>query len=139
MKRVIHKSVIVVAKHPTTHQLFRFGIVGSFAALTNFIIVVLLVEFGKLHPLTANVFAFMIAFQVSFYGHKLWTFSSKGKHLSSLTKFLIVSGFGFCLNESLYALFLQILKLHYIPALIVVLMIVPPITFTLSKFWAFAK
>ena len=138
MRRAIVKSV-AVARHPATHQVMRFGCVGVLAATTNFFIVVLLVSVSKMHPLVANVFAFMIAFQVSFYGHKLWTFSSKGRHLSSLSKYMIVAGIGFGLNEALYALFLQVFKLHYVPALILVLMIVPPVTFTLSKFWAFAK
>ena len=128
----------LIAKHPTFRQLVRFGCVGVAAAATNFAVVILLVTHAKLHPLIANIFAFFIAFQVSFYGHRLWTFASVAKHLTSLAKYLMVAIASFGLNEGFYALFLQGFKIHYITALFLVLVIVPPITFLLSKFWAFA-
>ena len=55
-------------------QLMRFGIIGSLAAFINFGIVILLVELWGWHPLSANAIAFLIAFQVSYSGHRYWTF-----------------------------------------------------------------
>lgn len=54
-----------------------------------------------------------------------------------MLKFFLVSGLSFCLNESLYAIFLEELHLYYSVALALVLLIVPPVTFILSKLWAF--
>jgi len=131
-------SLILKLHRPITYQLIRFGFVGVLAAMTNFVAVVILVSLTHLHPLVANIFAFLIAFQVSFHGHKFWTFStSEAKHLSSMTKFFIVAVASFFLNEALFALFLQEWRLYYMLALFLTLMIVPRITFTFSKLWAF--
>ena len=128
-----------LAKHPLSKQVFRFGCVGTAAAITNLAIVAILVPITHMHPLMANVFAFIIAFQVSFYGHKAWTFQSDANHLSTMSKFFIVASISFALNEGLYALILKLFHFHYMLSLFIVLIIVPPVTFIFSKFWAFAK
>lgn len=121
-------------------ELCRFGMVGGMAAIVNLIGVIFFVETFSLDPLLANVFAFCIAFFVSFFGHRLWSFKAHDTVIKkSLVKFLCVAIAGFLMSEALYFIFYKIIKLHYIPALILVLFIVPPITFLLSKFWAFSK
>jgi putative flippase GtrA len=126
------------ARHPLLHQVMRFGFIGVMAAIVNFLAVVLLVSSTHLNPLWANVVAFLIAFQVSFLGHKGFTFQKHdGKHLNAMTKFFIVAGVSFALNEGLFALFLKEFHLYYMFALLLVLVIVPPFTFAFSKLWAF--
>lgn len=120
-------------------ELTKFGIIGISAAIVNFVAVILLVHAGLLSPLVANIIAFLIAFQVSFFGHKLWTFRHAGKHVSTMSKFFIVAIAGFFLTESLFAFFLKAEHLYYPLALVLTLVIVPPITFTFSKAWAFRK
>jgi putative flippase GtrA len=119
------------------HQLFRFGIIGTMAALLNMLVVVLLVHFAHWWPLAANILAFIVAYQVSFFGHHYWTFQSGISAKTAWPKFLLVALGSFLLNEGCYALFLQVLHVQYIWALLLVLLIVPPITFAFSRLWAF--
>lgn len=129
---------IALLKHPSFAQLYRFGIIGIAAACTQFAGVLFLVHFFYLNPYLANALAFLVAFQVSFQGHKFWTFSSETEHSHTMPKYLVVALLSFCLNEGLYTYFLLRLNLNYSVALIIVLIIIPPVTFILSKFWAFA-
>ena len=76
-------------------QLCRFGIVGVSAAVVNYLIVVVIVEYGHWQPLLANIVAYLLAFNVSYTGHRLFTFSHKAHEKSSLTKFFVVSLTGF--------------------------------------------
>jgi putative flippase GtrA len=84
-------------------QIIRFGIVGTSAALVNFSIVVLLVESGTLQPLYANMVAFVFAFQVSYFGHRFWTFHETiTDHRVAMPKLLLISGTNFFANEGLF-------------------------------------
>lgn len=120
-------------------QVARFGVIGVTAAVVNTVVVVIGVEWLHWHPLLANILAFAIAYQVSFFGHQYWTFRrvAADSAATSWIKFLAVAVFSFGLNESLYALFLTIFHLQYVLALILVIVLVPPVTFVLSKLWAF--
>jgi len=118
-------------------QLMRFGIIGSLAAFINFSIVILLVELLGWHPLSANAIAFFIAFQVSYSGHRYWTFrNTTTQHRVAFPKLLIVQIIDFFANEGLFYFFLS-MHLPYPLALLIVLMILPILTFTVSKFWIF--
>ncbi|MCW5590408.1 MAG: GtrA family protein [Legionellales bacterium] len=119
-------------------QIIQFGIVGSLAALIHLSVVILLVSTFAIPPLFANLFAFIIAFNVSYFGHRWWTFNTAEHSLhQSLFKFFVVAALSFILNETLFYIFLYDFHLFYALALLLVLIIVPPLTFLLSKFWAF--
>lgn len=118
-------------------QLFRFGIVGVSAACVNYALVVLQVEFLHTPPLLANVFAFMCAFFVSYFGHRHWTFAAQKSDKNRLFHYFLVASGGFLLNEYLFFAFMHYLQFRYTLALFLVLIIVPPLTFIASKLWAF--
>jgi putative flippase GtrA len=123
---------------PLLKQLIRFGFVGSCAAATNFVLVILAVETCGLKPLTANAFAFLLAFQVSYFGHRRWTFSgTTARHSVAFPKLFLICGLGFFANEGLFYIFLTVFKLQYLAALFLVLTILPIVNFTLGKFWVF--
>lgn len=127
--------------HPTIKQLIRFGVVGCGAALVNILIVIWLVERFNINPLTANIFAFLSAFNVSYIGHRYWSFpetKTNLEHLASIFRFLFVATISFALNEGLFYIFLSIFHWHYVAALLLVLITVPLFTFVCSKFWAFS-
>ncbi|MET0027708.1 MAG: GtrA family protein [Candidatus Thiodiazotropha sp.] len=120
-------------------EIVRFGIVGVAASLTHFVSVYLIVSVFGLQPILANIFAFLIAFGVSYIGHSLWTFShKKHQHNKTVARFLGVAIFSFALNEGGYYLLLEYTQLEYLVSLLIVLIIVPVITFILSKYWAFS-
>jgi putative flippase GtrA len=118
-------------------QLLRFGIVGVFAAAIHFLIVVTLVQTFSYEPLIANIFAFFISFQASYFGHRRFTFTgTTALHVFAFPKLLMVQIFNFIANESLFYFFLSF-HLPYQVALILVLSILPLFTFVISKLWVF--
>ena len=118
-------------------QIFRFGCVGVLATVTHLGVVALLVPMG-MHPLLANIFAFITAFSISYLGHRFWTFGERvTSHVTSVTRFFGVAILSFVLNEFLYFLFLHFTAFPYLLSLFLVLIIVTPITFLLSRLWAF--
>ena len=121
-------------------QIIKFGIVGALGAITNLLVVVLLVEFLHWHPLTANIVGFLIAFNVSFWGHRYVTFTRTSRRLhQALPRFFFTSGTGFLLNESLFYLLLKYTVLPYFVSLFFILAVVACYTFLLGKFWAFKE
>lgn len=122
---------------PLILQIFRFGVVGLTAATFHFSIVVVLVQAGSINPLEANIFGFLAGFQVSYWGHRLWTFSSAVvSHKEALPKLLFIQILNFSANETLFYIFLS-LNLPYPIALLIVLTILPIFTFLSSKLWVF--
>jgi putative flippase GtrA len=116
-------------------QLARFGAVGVAAMAMHWLVVALAVPLG-LKPLLANLGAFAIAFNVSYAGHRHWTFAATTSHRSTFRRFLAVALFSFALNEGLYYILLAA-GMDYRTALLLVLVAVAAITFVLSRYWAF--
>jgi putative flippase GtrA len=120
-------------------ELFWFGVIGSSAMLTHFLLVTLLVPLGW-GPLLANVLAYLLAFQVSYWGHKHKTFGAAHvSHRQTLPRFFAVASLSFVLNETLYFLLLRCTALDYRVALLLVLVSVALVTLVLSRSWAFAQ
>lgn len=119
------------------NQLAWFGVVGVTALLVHWVSVALLVPLG-LVPLIANIVAFLIAFQVSYWGHRIYTFKAHEiSHQQTLPRFFSVAAGSFVVNEGLYFLLLRYTTLDYRVSLIIVLFTVAVLTFILSKQWAF--
>lgn len=118
-------------------QMCRFGTIGVTAAIVNYLVVVLLVEIFNWQPLIANIIGFILAFQVSYWGHRLWTFSHKQHDLQSLPKFILVAITGFICNEGMFALMLRYTAWPYTISLIVAILVAAVVTFSCSKFWVF--
>lgn len=119
-------------------ELFWFGVIGISALLVHFLLVSLLVPLG-LQPLVANVLAYLLAFQVSYWGHRCKTFEADHlPHSQTLPRFFAVASLSFLLNEALYYLLLRFTLLDYRIALLMVLFCVAVVTFVLSRLWAFS-
>lgn len=122
---------------PLFRQIFRFGVVGVIAAVAHFNMVVFLVQNFQYAPLVANAFAFLVSFQMSYWGHRLWTFGDTVTlHRVAIPKLLLVQLINFLANETLFYIFLSC-NLPYPIALIIVLTILPIFTFISSKLWIF--
>jgi putative flippase GtrA len=116
-----------------------FLTVGSSAALMHEAIVIGLVEYLEWTPLFANIIGFVVAFNVSYIGHKHYTFNSNAAHRSTLPKFALVASSSFLLNQGLFFVFLTWTTLPYSVALFIVLGSVALLTYVLSHFWAFKQ
>lgn len=119
-------------------QLHWFGIVGISALIVHFAAVSWLLTPLGIAPLLANVIGFLLAFQVSYHGHRRLTFGATAvPHRQSLPRFFGVACLSFAVNEGLYGILLHKTGLDYRIALLIVLFTVAALTFVLSKLWAF--
>lgn len=134
MNKIIENWIVHL---PLFFQIFRFGIVGASAALIHFSTVVFLVQIYAFEPLVANGLAFMVAFQISYFGHRLWTFQhTTQQHRVAFPRLLLVQILNFLANETLFYIFLTF-HFPYAIALLIVLSVLPIFTFISSKLWVF--
>ena len=143
----------------SSKQALWFLIVGASAALVHFLMLVSIVNVTTTRPALANIFAFLIAFIVSFIGHFYLTFRhpipdtigsypnqdnasasyrTKTNTLQTLLKWFTSSAAGFALNQGLFVLGLNWLgERYYMLIWLVVTVIITVMTFALGKLWAF--
>lgn len=118
-------------------QIMRFGIIGVTAAIVHFNTVVMLVQEFHYAPLIANIAGFLISFQVSYWGHRNWTFHDTViTHSDAYPRLAMVQITNFAINEYLYYIFLS-MHLPYQLALVIVIAVMPIFTFVTSKWWVF--
>lgn len=118
-------------------QLARFTTTGAAAALTHYSIVMLLFK-RNIALQYANLLAFLLAYWVSYFGHRIFTFKAQHiSHRQTLPKFTLVAGLGFLFNES----FLLLSNLYFnvpVSTLVCVAIVLTSIvTFLLNRFFAF--
>ena len=118
-------------------QLARFTTTGAAASLTHYSIVMLLFK-RNIALQYANLIAFLLAYWVSYFGHRIFTFKAQHiSHRQTLPKFTLVAGLGFLFNES----FLLLSNLYFsvpISTLVCVAIVLTSIvTFLLNRFFAF--
>lgn len=120
-------------------RVLRFGAVGLLAAAVHYWVVIGLVELLQIAPLKANVGGFSVAFWFSYIGHRHWTFAdhSPASAGSSFMRFLATALLGFFLNQFLFYLLLQHVRLPYFISLAIVVVVVAVMTYVLSRLWAF--
>lgn len=122
-------------------QLFWFGVVGVAAMLVHLCTVALILVPWGLDPLVANVLAFLVAFQVSYSGHRRLAFRSAAavaKPHSRARLFAVALG-SFALNELMYWVLLRYTNIDYRLALGIVLVLVSALTFLLARHWVFKE
>lgn len=115
-----------------------FGVVGACAAMVHYISAVILQANAWLSPANANWVAFLMAFPVSYIGHRKLSFAGTTRqHQQALPRFLLVALIGFAGNQSLLLLMLHFTALPFWLILAVVMLLIALMTFVLSKYWAF--
>lgn len=117
---------------------FWFLAVGGSAAATHMLVFALAQD--HMWPELANALGFVIAFMVSFAGHRLLSFQDAGTTVAtSLRRFAITALAGFASNELIFVLLLRGLALPSLLALFLALLFAAGQTFVLSRFWAFRR
>ena len=123
------------------HSGFWFVLVGASAALTHmavFTLVLLLVP--TLWPELVNVAGFLVAFLVSFVGHRRLSFQDADTSLlQSFMRFAATAVAGFVTNEAVFIALFRVLELPTWLALIGGIVVSAVQTFVLSRFWAFRR
>ena len=119
-------------------RIASFTAVGCAAAAVHLGVVILLVSQRGWVPLAANVAGWLVAFAVSFGGHRLLTFRSRAAPLwRAMRRFFGVSLAGFTVNELTYAALLHLSGLRYDVLLAAILVLVAVMTYLSSSRWAF--
>jgi putative flippase GtrA len=116
-----------------------FLIVGTLAAAIHQIVVVGLVELTTMVPAYANPIGFLLAWLVSYTGHRRYTFKSDAPHLHAMPRFFAISVFSLMCNQGGYVLLLNYTPLHYWIALFITLVVVAAMTYVLSAKLAFGS
>ena len=123
------------------HSGFWFVLVGASAALTHMEVFALaLLFFPPLWPELANLAGFLVAFLVSFVGHRRLSFQDAGTSLmQSFVRFAATAVAGFMTNEAVFIVLFRVLGLPSWIALICGIVLSALQTFVLSRFWAFKR
>jgi putative flippase GtrA len=117
---------------------FWFLVVGGSAALTHMAVFAL--AQGHMLAELANALGFLIAFFVSFAGHRLLSFKDAGTSVgTSLGRFAVTALAGFASNELVFMLLLRGLGWPALLALFVALLFAAGHTFVFRRFWAFRR
>lgn len=119
--------------------LARFGITGGLATATHATMFVICIEWLGIAPVPAVVPAFLVALMVSYGLNYRWTFAATGSHRVTLPRFFVVALNGFFLNLLITWLVVDILGGWYGYALLAAVVVVPLITFVLSRYWVFRE
>ena len=117
---------------------FWFLVVGTSAALTHMAVFAWVAPY--MWPELANATGFVVAFFVSFAGHRWLSFQDAGTSLwQSLRRFAVTATAGFVANELMFVLLLRGLEMPSMAALFLALVFASAQTFLLSRFWAFRR
>lgn len=115
-----------------------FVVVGACAALTHMLVFAL--TQAAVWPELANAFGFVVAFCVSFVGHRRLSFAdAQAPFWPSLRRFAVTALGGFVTNEALFVVLLRGLDWPSWLALFTALVVAAGQTFVLSRFWAFRR
>lgn len=114
--------------------LVRFGGIGMIATLVHIAVAgVVLWCWPPLSPFVANLIAFLVAFQVSLWGHRRFTFRQQGKW----HRFLLVAAAGFALNNVILAALITAGSIAGFGAIVISTFAVPLLMYIAARFWAF--
>ena len=119
----------------------RYLISGGISFGTNIVILYLLTEYLGLYYLASVVLAFLVAFVVSFFMMKRWTFqdtSKEGVH-QQMSIYLSVAVFNMLLNTALVYLFVEYIGVWYIFSQFIASLLIAVSSFFIYKYLIFVK
>ena len=137
-KLLRHERPLFQARLALVLQYGRFVLVGCGATLVHVLVYAASIEFWRLQPLLANALGFAAGVNVSFVGHRRWTFrGTAAEARRSFVRFWVVALLGFALNSLFVQLVTGTLGLHYGWSIPLIAGGTPVFTFNLSRAWAF--
>ena len=132
------KSIINLINFLTKHVVIRYLIAGGTAGVTDLVVLYLMNSVLGMHYLFSQAVAFIVAFVVSFTGHKFWTFKSHNESTHrQVVLYFLSSTFGLFLNTLLMYIFVDLFHIGVIVAQIMVGFSVAAISFSISRKFVF--
>ena len=125
----------------THHQILKYLGVGGVVVAINVSVLYSLTEFLHLYYLLSAVFAFCVAFLVSFFLQKLFTFkdASTGRVASQMSYYLALQLANVCTNMLLLYSLVEYARVWYILAEIIISLGLAIITFAISRRFIFVR
>ncbi len=120
-----------------SRRIFCFFVVGGMAALLHVGIAVGLVEYWDFGILLANLIGFLVAVNISFWGHYKWTFQSSTCIKNTYTRFFKIATLAFMISNVLLIFFVEANLVSDSAAIVVANLIIPISSFVINKTWTF--
>jgi len=117
-------------------QIGFFGIVGITATFIHLVVAYAAIEWTSLNPFVGNGIGAFCAFWASFLGNTKMTFLYRGAMLAALFKYAALTMVSLAITSAILLITRTVgLPLYgYVMGSVIV---IPPITFLLSRFWVF--
>lgn len=131
--------MMIAPERGLLRSILDFGTIGILATATHVLVGLGLVHLGLLAPFGANVIAFLVAFAVSYIGHRSYSFRSTAAHRSALPRFLLVALGGLLMNQVTVVVVVHRMMLPYAAALVIIVTVIPAVTFVFARYWAFRR
>ncbi len=135
---MINALTQLVKKHG---QIFKFLIAGGFAFTVNIIVLYVLTDILHIYYLISTVLAFLVAFNVSFFLQKSWTFGDNSRdnlHVQ-IPLYLGMQVANLVLNTGLMYAFVEYLHIWYILSQIIITSVLATVIFLINKKYIFKE
>ena len=116
-----------------------FFIVGIVATAVHALVALAARDLSHLSAMTATATGYVCAVGVSYLGNARFTFRRPALHGGQFARFLVVSLSGFATNVGITWLLSNRLGWPFPATLAVIVVVIPALSFTGSKLWAFAE
>lgn len=113
--------------------LIRFSVIGLLATLVHLGIAAIVLTCMNEALFLANLLAFIVAVNVSFFGHRFFSFRRNG----NFSRFFIITLSGFAFNNIILSGLVYFELTEGLLAITISTLCVPFMVFLLSRFWVF--
>lgn len=125
----------------THYQIFKYVFVGSVVVAVNVSVLYSLTEFLHIYYLVSAVLSFCVAFLVSFFLQKFFTFrdASTSRVATQMAHYLLLQLAYICVNAVLLYVLVEFLGLWYILAELIIALCLAVATFIISRRFIFVR
>jgi putative flippase GtrA len=119
--------------------IIKYGIVGLLGTMLHFALLIMLVEWGGMHPIAGSAAGFIAVLIVSYILNVKWTFtdSSSQVRMKQFVKYTVVSCSGLLLNTFIMYTAVELAHLPYLIGQCIITVLVPVHNYVLNRRWTF--
>ena len=122
----------------TTAQFLRFALVGLFGTAAHYGLLIGLVELAGASPVLGSTLGALAGAIVNYILSWHFVFNARRTHSGAFPRFLMTAAVSAGLNGALMALLVNVMGLFsYIPAQVLVTIILSVLNFLVSRYWTF--
>lgn len=119
-------------------SIFMFLMMGGLTTVVHVTVGLIAHYQGGLTAFNANIVAFFAGFTVSYFGHRRYSFRSRGPIGRSMPRFFVIQATSFVINQVVIYVAVNVWGYPYPLALIAMICVVMPTTYILGRLWAFS-